>query len=525
MFGLWARSRDRDGGACAGACDACGAWLAAAAPRRSLADGPPAAAATADPRRLAEQRRRKRKLAQTAAAAAAADDDKPRLEAVRGRLHRWLDAELTYATADAAYDADRDDAARAQTKDARAPSPRPSLGDSDYGGGAPRAHAVILNKLREAMFSSYYGRVGYRVIFADARYFETACHYCLAWAMLVLSLGGLNAIWSEQWFLYIFGHDPDIDDAYPGGIPYPANYVGMLRHEGAKDFRIFGLPAIIFIPLFLCVVLVGLSLQEKVQACALSMTLLRAELALGPPAREWPRFGLACMLIEARVLFLGISVITTQQIIGFSDGPLNLLLNATAILFLADLDKMIKWDVDNTMFGCVRAHGRKRYFADVIEQKALRVFGAVSDSVSGASDATLAFVAFSEHFGVGAISLLMFASAAKLQNRTSSGEIIIADDQVQATYPGDAGDRIRIVHRASCTITFLALIIIVNAASHTVTRSLRLTAAFGLADAALLYVLYTIFYKGFIFSTMAGILQGSSNYKILGFSSYDTSFP
>ncbi|KAH8098663.1 hypothetical protein JL720_1623 [Aureococcus anophagefferens] len=267
-----------------------------------------------------------------------------------------------------------------------------------------------------------------------------AAGVAISLGMLVLSVAALCAVWITQAAAVDWTYlddDAYVNYLYPAGMSTPSMTSKVQHNEPSH----FGVPVFVFLTLLATVFTVITGAQGSLQNLVVSHCLLMTKLVENGPRRA-PSGGwrtalslfLAYAVYHMRILLLVVTVEQSVQIIGTSDGPLNILLNATALLFLVNLDVGFGVGPRYTSFGAV--------FDD--DDGGAVVGGAgdppcpaavVARTVADAprSRARLLFAA--EQFTLLALAILILTGVVSMQRITSDAEMIVADDKLFADYP------------------------------------------------------------------------------------------
>ena len=148
----------------------------------------------------------------------------------------------------------------------------------------------------------------------------------------------------------------------------------------------FGVPVFVFITLVATAVSITFELEGAIESLIISAGLLSStfvdggRVTLPRTFAAWTYVTLAFLVQQLRLLLALVMVEQTIQIVGTSDGPLNILLNATALMFLLGLDSgfgigATRSAVPETISGTPR---RAKTFSSSVTSKSIRlIFGRI----------------------------------------------------------------------------------------------------------------------------------------------------
>ena len=222
-------------------------------------------------------------------------------------------------------------------------------GDAD-GDGDADAVSSLRDALRESTSGGFYSTVQYNLVReaqAGTRSLSPGlvAQALVAMALLLLSIVALGAVWFAQsadfsWYSYL-EDDEYMAYLYPQGPPQPSR-TDALNPNGRILY--FGVPVFVFITLVATAVSITFELEGAIESLIISAGLLSStfvdggRVTLPRTFAAWTYVTLAFLVQQLRLLLALVMVEQTIQIVGTSDGPLNILLNATALMFLLGLD-------------------------------------------------------------------------------------------------------------------------------------------------------------------------------------------
>jgi len=183
------------------------------------------------------------------------------------------------------------------------------------------------------------------------------------WGLAARTLTALCSIWLQQFalhgvdaslfFVWRFGQRIDddvvVNTAFPGGPQYPANYEFMNSYD-TSNANSFGVPSSTWLTLLFCVFAVVLEMHDVVEEQRVLYLLVRRGPAFCAPSSSgvcswacWAdpltRWLAAWILHGARFCLLLKFLAITVELLGTSDGPLELVLNSLALGFVLEFDQ------------------------------------------------------------------------------------------------------------------------------------------------------------------------------------------
>ena len=386
--------------------------------------------------------------------------------------------------------------------------PDASTRDGDGGGDDARDELTagdassLQDALKETALSGFYSTVQYRLVEeagAGQRTLSMAllAESVVAMAMLLLSVVALNAVWIVQSANFAWDNYLE-DDAYMGYL-YPRG-TSQPSRTAALNFvanpLYFGVPAFVFVSLLATAFAITVALEKTVESLIISAGLLQSTffhdgtMTLPKGAAAWVYVALAFLVQQLRLLLALVMVEQTIQIVGTSDGPLNILLNATALMFLLALDEGFGIGKAHSVYGDVFA-GR-----DDDRLAARRKAGSLGpcplDRVAKTIYAApgLELQPLVQALSLVGIALTVIVGEVAMQRHTSKAEIVIADDFVYELHPSVAN-----TYQVCQLAAAIILCIVVNWSAYYATRNLKLTLASLVLDFLVLQVIYIVLYE------------------------------
>ena len=318
-----------------------------------------------------------------------------------------------------------------------------------------------VDRLYEKADESYFFRVQCMVMYNGFDRWTTF-HFLFVVFVVAMQIGALQTVWQSVWLVTDFSQwvgadDPDfVGEYYPIGVPRPTDYWALLEHYDSH--KVYGVLFIVVFPLVFTCVCVTISLRAEMEEWKAGYVLFRRELrnfydnraaADGKPADDGaplrrrpsasevnaavPRPRLfrrlaACLFTHyVRASIVWYFIDGSAMVLGTADGPFNLLLNAVALVYILDIDDLLRLDMpSNNFFGVEDAAQRKRYRAR--NRQARAVFREVVKAVRAAPTRLL-----DAYHGVGWLSpvcicLALFHMSARFQRHTQRGRLVSADD-------------------------------------------------------------------------------------------------
>ena len=311
-----------------------------------------------------------------------------------------------------------------------------------------------VDRLYEKADESYFFRVQCMVMYNGFDRWTTF-HFLFVVFVVAMQIGALQTVWQSVWLVTDFSQwvgadDPDfVGEYYPIGVPRPTDYWALLEHYDSH--KVYGVLFIVVFPLVFTCVCVTISLRAEMEEWKAGYVLFRRELRNfdgkpaddGAPLRRRPsasevnaavprprlfRRLAACLFTHyVRASIVWYFIDGSAMVLGTADGPFNLLLNAVALVYILDIDDLLRLDMpSNNFFGVEDAAQRKRYRAR--NRQARAVFREVVEAVRAAPTRLL-----DAYHGVGWLSpvcicLALFHMSARFQRHTQRGRLVSADD-------------------------------------------------------------------------------------------------
>ncbi|KAH8094062.1 hypothetical protein JL720_4051 [Aureococcus anophagefferens] len=305
----------------------------------------------------------------------------------------------------------------------------------------------------------------------------------VAMALLLLSIVALGAVWFAQsadfsWYNYL-EDDEYMAYLYPQGPPQPSR-TDALNPNGRILY--FGVPVFVFITLVATAVSITFELEGAIESLIISAGLLSStfvdggRVTLPRTFAAWTYVALAFLVQQLRLLLALVMVEQTIQIVGTSDGPLNILLNATALM--------------HSVYGDLFA-GREA--AALEARRAAGALGPcpldrVAKTVCSSPWVWLQPVV--QGLSLAGVAITVLVGEVAMQRQTSKGRIVIADDYIYEKHPSVAN-----TYQVCQLVTAVILCVVVNWSACYATRNLKLAVASTVLDFLALMVIYAVLYE------------------------------
>ncbi|KAK7248280.1 hypothetical protein SO694_0022907 [Aureococcus anophagefferens] len=361
-------------------------------------------------------------------------------------------------------------------------------GDARDGAGDADAVSGLRDALRESASGGFYSTVQYNLVReaqAGTRSLSPGlvAQALVAMALLLLSIVALGAVWFAQsadfsWYNYL-EDDEYMAYLYPQGPPQPSR-TDALNPNGRILY--FGVPVFVFITLVATAVSITFELEGAIESLIISAGLLSStfvdggRVTLPRTFAAWTYVTLAFLVQQLRLLLALVMVEQTIQIVGTSDGPLNILLNATALM--------------HSVYGDLFA-GREA--AALEARRAAGALGPcpldrVAKTVCSSPWVWLQPVV--QGLSLAGVAITVLVGEVAMQRQTSKGRIVIADDYIYEKHPSVAN-----TYQVCQLVTAVILCVVVNWSACYATRNLKLAVASTVLDFLALMVIYAVLYE------------------------------
>lgn len=350
----------------------------------------------------------------------------------------------------------------------------------------------LVKKHANTVQSSFYLDLQSKLLFDDTAGMKIVLRLLAALFCIWLQQFALHTVSGVLFLKYHFGTAENIevrDSAFPAGAPYPMHFKYMVSNlfEGQPSRgRADGVPLITTYPLIFCVFAVVLVMYDELEELKIGYLLVRnsARLNCGvpdalansiiapprtdlesgaqhennelqkrhlgwwPPAHvldnveRWARWVGAWTISLFRFCLILKFISTTVQILGTSDGPVDVILNSLALSFILEFDNSaamvfsLNGTAQHSFFGILAA-GRQastiysRRPSSLYEENDQKLRNVLFSMLSNAGESLRVAVAayvYSERFKPLAYALLIFNVAFRMQRYTSSSRFVTVDD-------------------------------------------------------------------------------------------------
>ena len=302
----------------------------------------------------------------------------------------------------------------------------------------------LTEKHVETVLASFYSKAKTLLLFSDRWSLGLAARTVTALCTIWLQQFALHGVDASLFFVWRFSqriHDDEVQNtAFPGGVQYPANYQFMNSYD-TSNANSFGVPSSTWLTLLFCTFAIVLEMHDVVEEQRVLYLLVRR----GP---AWPndtramvdagsRWAAAWLLHGARfcliLKFLAISV----ELLGTSDGPLELVLNSLALGFVLEFDQAASLvltadgPLKHSVFGRLtvsryrRGPGRDK---SILRTPLEAAFRAILTNANKKGRGLIAIYNAVERMKPIVITFVVFHLAFRLQRFTSRGRFVTVDD-------------------------------------------------------------------------------------------------
>ncbi|KAH8059276.1 hypothetical protein JL721_9373 [Aureococcus anophagefferens] len=268
-----------------------------------------------------------------------------------------------------------------------------------------------------------------------------------------------------QGITWLFDHDVEayVDDdgvaeglaakMFPGGVPYPAN-IDRLTEEAYGIQKLFGVWDFHIMTIVFCAINVITMMQPELKQLKGGYALIVSRFGQVP---VW-RLAVAYVIHVLRFSVVWLFVDVSGRVLGASDGPFEIILNSLAVLFILDIDDLVKFD-----------EPRRNFYGIAFFRNRKELFGGRLDDAHAELDAMFRRAAAGDKYRVkfdGAMTWLcpvlcpaalmwcMSALAILMQRDTSTGELIAIDDLI-IDEDRDVNARYRAIRYATAAVLYL----------------------------------------------------------------------
>jgi len=316
----------------------------------------------------------------------------------------------------------------------------------------------------ETVEASFYSKAKTLLLFAEEGWtLGLALRFIAALCSIWLQQFALHSVDATLFFQWRFGQVDDQvqDKAFPGGAERPANYKFMNSFDAQNPGTLKGVPVTTYLPLLFCVFAVTLQLHDIIEEQRTLFLLIRR----GPPFNhnklttvkeatsadsESPRrrfhillervdfvsrWAAAWLLHGARFCLLLKFLAVTVELLGTSDGALNLVLNSLALAFVLDFDRAASLiftadgHLKHSIFGrLTRFRKNAKENLTTVSNGLETAFEDMLDTAHQEHRRLLRLFNYIERFKPMAVALVVFHLALRLQTYTSRGDYVTADD-------------------------------------------------------------------------------------------------
>jgi len=279
--------------------------------------------------------------------------------------------------------------------------------------------------------------------------------------LVFLQCAAFTSVIQVQGITWLFDHDVEAyvdDDAvaaglgakmFPGGVPYPAN-IDRLTEEAYGIQKLFGVWDFHIMTIVFCVINVITMMQPELKQLKGGYALIVSRFGQVP---LW-RLAVAYVIHVLRFSVVWLFVDVSGRVLGASDGPFEIILNSLAVLFILDIDDLVKFD-----------EPRRNFYGIAFFRNRKELFGGRLDDAHAELDAMFRRAAAGDKYRVkfyGAMTWLcpaalmwcMSALAILMQRYTSTGELVAVDDLI-IDEDRDVNARYRAIRYATAAVLYL----------------------------------------------------------------------
>lgn len=328
-------------------------------------------------------------------------------------------------------------------------------------------------------------------------------------AMLLVCLQevALGCVWAVEWLEFAY---QDIQQMREEDN-YPTQFQSIMRANAEANVdtdpdmwgNVFlsNVPVFTLLPMILVAYLLSIIVMEGFNEITLGSCVLRympSRRRGAAVAASWEfalRWGMAYCLVLSRIA-LAISFFqTAATLVGLSNGPIDIIMNSLALVFILEMDRAVCHDLPGTR---IHSSRRERDALDASHAALRDVAAGLAKTMDRTTPAVLdAQSVFSRTLEVG-YAAVVFAVSREIQTKTNKGMIYIADDGWSDEY--DIADRVTAVYNWSSLGITLLMLLYLNAtatphaihADATWARTFAVFAAYFVADVLGFFFFYYV---------------------------------
>ena len=293
-----------------------------------------------------------------------------------------------------------------------------------------------IDKLYEIANDSFYFRVSARIMHEPLR-LKSFGYWLLTLLCMYLQILCLTTVWFSTWWQYANSvwyddESEEVTEAYPAGLSYPQNWRETLKYYNTLYF---GVSSVVLVPLVLCSTMLMYSVSVETKQIKASAMILYDFTSRTPTQRSCAaraavvaKIFMCWTIFLMRVTNVWYYLDIASQLLGDSDGPINLLLNAVALQFILELDGQVLIDIPSENSFCwAKDEARIAAYIGALKDARLRLRRCVKNYHETGRLGTFCAAAVSWLSAVGTAFCIFFIGL-KLQSYTNEGRFSTVDD-------------------------------------------------------------------------------------------------
>ena len=293
-----------------------------------------------------------------------------------------------------------------------------------------------VDAMYEAASSSFYFRCTCGLLYGHANVLPDPGAFLLPCLFIMLQIASLNTVWQATWFSWYASAANYDEELYSeAGLPYPSKWIGMTGDVSNGD-KVFGVVLIVAVPLVFCSINVFFCTRSELTQAKAGFILTRQYMndllrrEGQPDPRAVARVFFAQVLWYMRYTLVWYYLDISGQMLGWADGPVNLLLNSIALCFIFDFDDMINFDRPNSNAFLWAKDPREVKHKEACNRRARDGLRAAIHNYATAP-AWLGRVASATNWlSELVVTALLFYLSLKIQAWTNEGRFVSVDDDV-----------------------------------------------------------------------------------------------
>lgn len=353
---------------------------------------------------------------------------------------------------------------------------------------------------------SFYFRVTARILYRPLS-LSTSLYFLLTLACITLQIAALCSVSLTTWWWFataewFSGDDENISKLYPAGPSYPQNWVETMDFY---DNKAFGVCIIVIVPLFLSAIMIGFSAASEIKELKAGRILIgpamsamiRMDFGL-PKAALFGKIFMCCLIYYFRMSLSWYYFGIASQLLGNSDGPVNLLLNSMALVFVLEVDQNICIDMPHSnSFSWAKDKAKIESYIGTLKAARLVLRKAVKNFHGTSPIFTRGVTVLGWLCSIG-VPGAVFLIGMGMQEHTTRGEFVTVDDDYPIGKNGGHQPGLTYVYNCSMYALLIVLLLDVHCSVHAAKsdsssiRSILETLVLFCLDGAIVVLLYIV---------------------------------